>query len=94
MKNKELDADSGAESLYVVCKECGDDLPQGKGARHLAARLMGYCRYCYKAHFPERKARGTDTEAFAPEIREPSDSPWEWNESIRMMYDETDRYER
>lgn len=78
---------SSARSAETTC-------PQGKRARHLAARLMGYCLYCYKAHFPERKAGAVDTEAFSPEMNQPSDSPWEWNESIRMMYDETDRYER
>ncbi|MFH1230367.1 MAG: hypothetical protein V1709_02600 [Planctomycetota bacterium] len=67
------------ENTYLVCERCGGDLPKGRGLKNLTARAMGCCLDCYEEEVG---------------INEPSDSPWEWNESIRMMYDEIDHYER
>jgi hypothetical protein len=80
--------------MKKICKECQEALPQGKSMKHHTCRVLGLCEYCYDMKFPESAVGGIDDDRFEAEIKEPSDSPWEWNESIRKMYDEIDHYER
>lgn len=67
------------ENAYLVCEKCGCDLPKGKGLKSIAARTADCCLDCYE---PEM------------DINQPGDSPWGWNESVRILYDEIDEYER
>lgn len=82
------------ETTYSECKDCANPLPKGRGVKSLAARTMGYCLDCYKEHFPEPETRDMDDATFEPLLNEPSSCGWEWLESVRILYDEADGYER
>jgi len=36
------------------CKECGKPLPGGNGMVSWTARMLGFCRYCYRGNYPRR----------------------------------------
>ncbi|MFH1227279.1 MAG: hypothetical protein V1701_05175 [Planctomycetota bacterium] len=78
----------------LKCKDCGSPLPKGRGVKSLAARTLGYCLDCYKEHFPKPVRRDMDDPVFKPLLSEPSSCGWEWMESVRILYDEADGYER
>lgn len=62
-----------------ICRECGKDLPQGKGLKARACRRLQLCEYCYGMKFPERKPEsaivieGGDMDNYVP-----NDSPYGW----------------
>jgi len=79
------------EQSYLVCKECGADLPKGRSLKCRAARVMGYCLYCYETYWHMRPThlrheRVPDSEVI--EMPEPEggagvfdpEQPWDWYE--------------
>ncbi len=69
------------ENAYLVCEQCGSDLPKGMELEDIAAREMSYCLDCYREY---EKLHGEDNLPYG----------YGWLESVQQMYDETDADER
>lgn len=47
---------SDTESKGLTCKEkgCQGKIPMGKSLIAWYCQVLGYCRYCYRMHYPKR----------------------------------------
>jgi hypothetical protein len=63
-----------------ACKECGQRLPTKKaGLVNLACRMLGLCRYCYRAKFSRQ---GGIRQVYQKHL-----TPWERAQALRRQFE-------